>query len=112
MRALGAAGVLLGLATAAVAQDAVIEATYLCERGVEIPVVYVTGDTPVAVLLAEGRLITLPQARSASGARYAHDGEGDSYVWWNKGDTATLAYFDGQVGEEVTLFAFCEEVGD
>ena len=110
MRALGAAGVLLGLATAAVAQDAVIEATYLCERGVEIPVVYVNGVEPaIAILSVEGALVTLEVERSGSGARYGWPSDGSHYIWWSKGDTAQLLWRDGATGEETVIYSDCKE---
>ena len=38
--------------------------------------------------LSDGRKLTLPQASSASGARYASASE--SIVFWNKGTTAFI----------------------
>ncbi len=40
----------------------------------------------VSLTLSNGRRITVPQAISASGARYANKDE--SFVFWNKGNTA------------------------
>jgi membrane-bound inhibitor of C-type lysozyme len=40
----------------------------------------------VELTLSDGRNMLLPQAISASGARYANTDE--SFVFWNKGDTA------------------------
>ena len=85
-----------------------ITATYTCERGVEIPVVYAeSGGDSIAVLHVEGRMITLVRETSGSGARYGWPSDGSHYVWWSKGDGATLLWHDGTVGEEVTLFAEC-----
>ncbi len=82
--------------------------TYLCERGVEVPVSYVNGGgDSVAVLHVEGRLVTLPIAPSASGARYAWPSDGSGYVWWTKGDEATLYWRDGTTSEEVALLDGC-----
>lgn len=82
--------------------------TYLCERGVEVPVSYVNGaEGSVAVLHVEGRLVTLPVAPSASGARYAWPSDGSGYVWWTRGEEATLSWHDGATSEEVTLLAGC-----
>lgn len=93
---------------AGLSQAGVIEASYTCERGVEIPVAYIDGgEEDVVTLIAEGQLVVLPRAVSGSGARYTA-AEGDSYVWWDHGNEATLAWFDSEKGEEVTLFAFCE----
>ena len=45
-------------------------------------------DKGVQLSLSDGRQISLPQALSASGARYANpDG---SFVFWNKGNTAFI----------------------
>lgn len=82
--------------------------TYLCERGVEVPVSYVNGaEGSVAVLHVEGRLVTLPAARSASGARYAWPSDGSGYVWWTKGEEATLYWHDGATSGEVALLGNC-----
>ncbi|NDV00478.1 MliC family protein [Pseudoroseicyclus tamaricis] len=87
----------------------VITTRYLCERGVEIPVTYVNGvDPAVVVLVVEGRMMTLEQEVSGSGARYGWPSDGSHYVWWDQGEEATLSWYDGEVGEEVTLYAFCE----
>jgi membrane-bound inhibitor of C-type lysozyme len=85
-------------------------ATYSCERGVEIPVSYInSGESPgVAVLYVEGRMISLVAGESASGVRYAWPSDGSGYVWWTKGDTAMLSWFDAQTGEDVTLYAGCK----
>ncbi|AJE46284.1 MliC family protein [Celeribacter indicus] len=81
--------------------------TYTCERGVEIDVVYAGQD--YAVVQAEGRLLSLGRAVSASGARYlGATGKVSAYEWWEKGGEAMLNYFDAEVGESVTLYAFCK----
>ncbi|MGZ9810046.1 MliC family protein [Pseudoroseicyclus sp. H15] len=99
----------LALLAAAPAGAEVITGRYICERGVEIPVTYVNGVEPaVVVLMVEGRMITLEQEISGSGARYGWPSDGSHYVWWDKGGQAMLNWYDGEVGEEVTLYAFCE----
>jgi len=40
----------------------------------------------VDLKLSDGRALKLPQVISGSGARYANEDE--SFVFWNKGDTA------------------------
>jgi membrane-bound inhibitor of C-type lysozyme len=42
----------------------------------------------VELKLGDGRSLTLPQVISGSGARYANADE--SFVFWNKGDTAFI----------------------
>ncbi|MDE2019271.1 MAG: MliC family protein [Patescibacteria group bacterium] len=49
---------------------------------------YPTDDKYVDLVLSDGTKISLPRAMSASGARYAKADE--SFVFWNKGDTAFI----------------------
>lgn len=62
-------------------------------------------DGSVAIRLSDGRIYALPQAVSASGARYANTDE--SIVFWNKGDVAVVeenglaTYVDCNKAEEV-----------
>ena len=98
----------LGLAAPAAAELDLRGGTYLCDRGVEVPVSYVNaGDGAVAVLHVEGRLVTLVNEPAASGARYAWPSDGSGYVWWTKGDTAALYWRDGAASDEVALYAEC-----
>lgn len=77
-------------------------ATFVCADGATIQAAFYNGASipsanpnepptltgSVALTLSDGRTMTLPQAVSADGARYASvDG---SVVFWNVGDTATL----------------------
>jgi membrane-bound inhibitor of C-type lysozyme len=82
---------------------------YLCERGVEVPVTYVNaeGADSVAVLNVEGGQITLIQEVSASGARYGWPSGGSNYVWWTKGDAATLLWRDGETTIEEPVYSEC-----
>ena len=83
--------------------------TYRCNRDVELPVAYVNAaDGSAAVLQVEGRLITLLNEPAASGARYAWPSDGSGYVWWTKGDAATLYWHDGETGTEAVLYAECK----
>lgn len=96
------------VATPVRAEMTVSGATYQCERGVEIVATYVNdAEAAVAVINVEGRQIALKITRSASGARYAWPSDGSGYVWWTRGDDATLLWSDGTGGEEVTLLAAC-----
>ncbi len=104
---LAAVAVLLLAAPANAAPD-LSGGTYLCDRGVTLPASYInTGGGSVAVLYVEGRLVTLPIGMSASGARYVWPSDGSGYVWWTKGDTATLYWRDGESGTEQPLYAEC-----
>lgn len=49
---------------------------------------YPKNDTRVDLRLSDGRALSVPRAISASGARYANADE--SFVFWNKGDTAFI----------------------
>ena len=82
--------------------------TYQCERGVEFPVAYVnSSDRSVAILMVEGRLITLLSEQAASGARYAWPSDGSGYVWSTKGDTGTLYWRNGETADETANYADC-----
>lgn len=59
---------------------------YRC-KGRSIDVDYINaGSVSLAVLHMDDEMIVASQVLSASGARYA----GDRYIWWSKGDGATL----------------------
>lgn len=60
---------------------------------------YPQNDQRVDLFLSDGRVLQLPRAISASGARYANEDE--SVVFWNKGDTAFITENDK------TTFANC-----
>ena len=103
------AAVLLGAVAAQPAAAEVMTARYICERGVEVPASYINGEgmEPVAVIHVEGEQITLILERSASGARYGWPSGGSNYVWWTKGDTATLYWRDGETTIEEALYSDC-----
>lgn len=95
---------LVVMAGPALAETQVENLTYACDRGVAVPVVYVNAtDTSLAVLHVDGRQILLYNAPAASGARYAWPSDGSGYVWWTKGDEATLFWKDGEAGTETPL---------
>ena len=76
---------------------------YLCDRDVEVPATYVNGpDLGVVVINVDGQQITLLSEPAASGARYAWPSDGSGYVWWTKGDAATL-YWKTPEGEAPIL---------
>lgn len=61
--------------------------TFSCAEGKEIMAIfYPDDDQYVDLSLSDDRALSLPRAISGSGARYAKDDE--SFVFWNKGDTA------------------------
>jgi membrane-bound inhibitor of C-type lysozyme len=66
-----------------------ISALFTCDAGKTVAAVFHNGtQSSVKLTLSDGRELTLPQALSGSGARYANDNE--SFVFWNKGDTAFI----------------------
>ncbi len=99
LRTLPAAALLLWLvANAASAQAPVATVQYKCEQGKSLKAEYFDGASRTApdgrpipggrviVTLADGKKLTLPQTMSGSGIRYANEGE--SFIFWSKGDTA------------------------
>ena len=67
----------------------IVKARFQCKDGRAVDAVFSNGtQSSVSLALADGRSISLPQAPSASGARYA---SADArVVFWNKGRTAFL----------------------
>lgn len=71
------------------AEPRTINARFTCDAGKTVAAVF--HDAPqssVELTLSDGRELTLPQTLSGSGARYANGDE--SFVFWNKGDTAFI----------------------
>jgi len=92
------------------AELAAVSARYLCARGVEVPVVYVTdGDGgSVAVLTVEGRQIVLWPETAASGVRYGWPSGGSNYVWLSRGQhEAVLLWHDGAAGTDTVILDNC-----
>jgi membrane-bound inhibitor of C-type lysozyme len=82
-------------AAPALAQAPVVaKATFNCKDGKSIDATFYADS--VDLKLSDGRSLALPQAMSASGARYASKDE--SFVFWNKGDTAFIT--EGKDGKE------------
>jgi len=76
---------------------------YACDRGVMVPATYVNAaEGGLVVLHVDGTQITLVVEPSASGARYGWPSGGSGYVWWTKGDEATL-YWKTPEGEDPIL---------
>lgn len=62
---------------------------FLCDNNKSIGATfYPDNDTHVDLKLSDGRVLPVPRAISGSGARYANSDE--SFVFWNKGDTAFI----------------------
>ncbi|MGH6866320.1 MAG: MliC family protein [Methyloceanibacter sp.] len=73
-------------AQAALAQAPVAIATFECKEGKSIEATFYADS--VDLKLSDGRTLKLPQGMSGSGARYTNADE--SFVFWNKGDTAFI----------------------
>jgi membrane-bound inhibitor of C-type lysozyme len=82
------------LASPAIAETPVATATFKCESGKSIDATFFANS--VDLKLSDGRSMKVPQAMSASGARYANKDE--TFVFWNKGDTAFVT--EGKDGKE------------
>lgn len=65
-------------------------ATFKCQGGKSIEATFYASS--VSLTLSDGRSLTVPQAMSGSGARYANKDE--TFVFWNKGDTAFVTEGD------------------
>ncbi len=83
---------------------------FVCERGVEVPVVTVSaGEESVLVLTVEGRQISLYAEPVTTGVRYAWPSDGSGYVWENNQSTATL-FWKNETGEETPVLKECKVV--
>jgi membrane-bound inhibitor of C-type lysozyme len=76
----------------ALAETAVATTTFKCQSGKSIGATF--NASSVDLKLSDGRSLKVPQAMSASGARYANKDE--TFVFWNKGDTALSEGKDGK----------------
>ncbi len=72
--------------SAPAAETPVARATFACKDGKSIDATFYADK--VELKLSDGRSLSLPQAMSASGARYADKDE--RFVFWNKGNTAFI----------------------
>ncbi len=65
-----------------------VRAVFRCEGGRSIEAAFSAAPDSVKLKLSDGRVLTLPRAISADGARYASEDE--SLVFWNRGSTAFI----------------------
>jgi membrane-bound inhibitor of C-type lysozyme len=83
------------------------QVTYQCENGIRIVARYYTlSDSSlnfVKLQMPDGKEYTLPNAVSASGARYTDERE---LVWWTKGDSA-FVQTRGENGEWQVRYGNC-----
>jgi membrane-bound inhibitor of C-type lysozyme len=80
------AGASLLMAGPVLAAEPAAEASFTCYAGKTIAATFYPDS--VELKLSDGRSLILPQAMSGSGARYANTDE--SFVFWNKDDTAFI----------------------
>ena len=98
------------LPASAFAEMSVQNGRYTCDRGVEIPVVYVTDpENAVAILVVEGNQVLVYAEDAASGVRYGWPSDGSNYVWWTKGTDATLYWRDAVAKTETALLENCKQ---
>ena len=81
------AAVVLSATAPALAETPVATATFKCADARSIDATFYADK--VDLKLSDGRSMSVPQAMSASGARYANTDE--TFVFWNKGDTAFVS---------------------
>lgn len=87
------------------AETTAVGGIYDCDRGVEIPASYINNpDQSYAVVFVEGRLVTLGAEASASGVRYLNIDEVEGYLWWTKGEGASLYWHQH---DDETLLLTC-----
>jgi membrane-bound inhibitor of C-type lysozyme len=84
---LALASLMAGTAARAADADKIGPVTFRCVDGSAIEATFDNAPDPATVLLVRGeQTFTLPQAISASGARYL----GDGIEFWNKGNDAMV----------------------
>lgn len=87
-------------ATTELGTSVIDDVTFACDAGKTIRAIFHAHDAQL--LLSDGRNLTVSQAVSASGARYANADE--SFVFWTKGRTASITEASS------TTFANCNLV--
>jgi len=87
-------GTLLSMAQQAVAaaEKPTAIAKFACHGGKTVSATFYSSS--VELKLSDGRSLNVPQTLSGSGARYANSDE--SFVFWNKGDTAFITEGSGK----------------
>ena len=80
------------------------DVTFACDTSKTIRAIFKKNQ--VQLLLSDGRNLTVPQAVSADGGRYANDDE--SFVFWTKGQGAFIT--EGAGAKSATTFADCKAV--
>jgi membrane-bound inhibitor of C-type lysozyme len=90
--ALAALGIALLMSGPALAETSIAKAEFKCQGGKTIDATFYASS--VDLKLSDRRSMKLPQAMSGSGARYANADE--TFVFWNKGNTAFITEGSGE----------------
>jgi|ERR1035437_5727008 membrane-bound inhibitor of C-type lysozyme len=77
-----------------------VPVTFFCTIGGKFQVIFATSS--VALLLSDGRTLSLPQTMSGSGVRYEATTTGADIVFWNKGDNAFITENEKTTYEDCT----------
>ncbi len=86
-------------------------ASFVCAGGDHFAVTYgfEMDSASVTLTFENGETALLLAEPSASGARYGWPSDGTGYVFWSKGQEATVYLKDGtRGGEETVLYADCK----
>ena len=106
-----AAALALALSAAPAAALELWPVDYACDGGRTVSTTYVNdGQTWAMLLLMDNRMVPLWQEMSASGVRYGDPSGQASWVWWTKGQEATL-YWKDAGGQESIVLQTCIEQG-
>ena len=84
--------------------------TYACDRGVQLPVSYINPSDEVgfAVMMVEGKLVTMRAAPTGSGVRYIALDEQDSYRLYTKGNEAFVRHLAADhTAKEIAVLDKC-----
>jgi len=77
-----------------------VSVTFFCTIGGKFQATFATSS--IALLLSDGRTLSLPQTMSGSGVRYEATTTGADVVFWNKGDNAFITENDTATYEDCT----------
>ena len=92
----------------AAAEMTVVSQTWVCERGVTVPMTLVSdAKGAIVVMNIDGRQITLHAEPDADGTRFSWPSGGSGYVWAEALGIASVLWRDGTDGNEATLLVGC-----
>jgi membrane-bound inhibitor of C-type lysozyme len=89
----------------------VADLRYACDRGVTVQASYINdSQNSAAVIVVEGRQVTLMAGPTGSGARYVQSTDDSHYIWWTKGADATLYWRDSTTNADTVVLDGCKEM--